>query len=145
MCPENLFLEDAKLTLYQGSPQILCLILITILEYLKKTHSEETIEAGDNGTPCRNGTPPWNQMIRQRIVRRVGDLKRLNNDPTNSCQCKSIMANQIAHQLLLNGRVKGRLKCRLPRTMEGDASVLTSSFYREEPETVIQDMKNGIG
>lgn len=29
--------------------------------------------------------------------------------------------------------------------MEGEASVLTSSFYREEPETVIQDMKNGIG
>lgn len=145
MRPENLFLEGAKLTLYQGSLQILCLILITILDYLKKTHSEETIEAGDNGTPCRNGTPTWNQMIQQRIVRRVGDLKHLNNDPTNSCQCKSVMANQIAHQLLLNSRFKGRLKCIVPRAIEGEASVLTSSFYREEPETVIQDTKNGIG
>lgn len=70
-------------------------------------------------------------------------LKNLSNDPTKSHTITSnVTANQIAHQLLLNGKVTTRQrKLKIERDEQTAVNMLKEPFNLGELELAIKDMK----
>ena len=71
-------------------------------------------------------------------------IRKLCDDPCKPKQHCNTIANQVAHQLLLNGRVPNRQpKVRLDRQQYPDDPEFTRAFTAEELDIGIRVLKNG--
>jgi hypothetical protein len=113
--------------------------------------SEETIQAGEAVlqavSECR--TERWCKLLsdldmRQNSRRAWKLIKNLENDPTTpTVTFREVTPDQIAHQILFNGKIPGK-KARgntLPTGL-GENSVLDTPFTVDELENSIQQMKD---
>lgn len=71
-------------------------------------------------------------------------MKNLSNDPTKSdFKHYDITPDQVAHQLLLNGKTTNRIsKTKLERDMENENNFLGDNFTVDEVYEAISQMKN---
>ncbi|KAI5754789.1 hypothetical protein M8J77_011499 [Diaphorina citri] len=71
-------------------------------------------------------------------------LKNLSNDPTKPEQAHNeITANQVAHQLLMNGKTNKRIpKTKLERNIANEKKFLNDDFCIRELQEAIKMMKN---
>lgn len=71
-------------------------------------------------------------------------IKKLSGDPTEIKQACAVTANQIAHQLLVNGKTSHRNKTpKIKRRHEGETDLLGDPFTLGELQKGIDRMKNG--
>ena len=134
---ESLIMLDKYKTSYKEDP--LAEDTITVGEHLIVSMTQErqrkwldTIESTDMP---RNSKKAWNL------------IQKLNNDPAiPKHQHYSVTANQVAHQLLVNGQTKGkkafRVKFRKNKKQNMEPN-LTSPFTAQEFSNGIGALKNG--
>ena len=71
-------------------------------------------------------------------------IRKFRGDPKVAPQQPKVTANEVAHQLLLNGKSgKGRKKIKLDRNKYSEDPGYTSPFTMEELETAISSLKPG--
>lgn len=71
-------------------------------------------------------------------------LRRLNNDPSAKHEHLNISPNQIAHQMILNGKLKTPTdKINLQKDINRERTNLAAAFTMVELETAVKRSRNG--
>lgn len=113
--------------------------------------SESTVEAGNRLISAIRETKRdhWIKTVEDLDLRRDSHkawrlLRRLSNDPTKTSVHYNVTANQIAHQLLMNGKPIYKHKVpRYQRVIQEESNDLTIPFSMAELEKAIGQTKNG--
>lgn len=114
--------------------------------------SDETIEAGEllMNSISESRREKWMNLLesldmKQNSRRAWKTVKNLSNDPKAPTIIQNnVTTNQIAHQLLMNGKTKGRnnKKLKIVRDFDNEQNSLEEPFMIGELELAIKEMKN---
>uniref|UniRef100_A0A6P7GXF8 Uncharacterized protein LOC114347680 n=1 Tax=Diabrotica virgifera virgifera TaxID=50390 RepID=A0A6P7GXF8_DIAVI len=120
-------------------------------EYSKDPFSEVTAEIGERLQQILSASRQerWSETLSKMDMTHSSKqawnmIKKLNGDPTEVKEPCAITPNQIAHQLLLNGKTNNRCKTpKIIRTQDQETTLLRNPFTIEELKNGIDCMKNG--
>jgi len=71
-------------------------------------------------------------------------MKKLNGDPTAQVSCTNVNANQVASELLRNGKPNKKIKKRkIKRNRDTECNNFQNDFTMEELNNSLQGMKDG--
>lgn len=119
--------------------------------YENDPFSDETLEAGEAlmESISESRSQKWMDLLenldmKQNSRRAWRTVKNLSNDPTTSKTIQSnVTANQVAHQLLLNGKTIGKCKkLKITRDTDNENNSLEDQFTIGELELAIKEMKS---
>lgn len=71
-------------------------------------------------------------------------IKKLNSDPIQPKQASNVTADQIAHQLLINGKTETRHRVgKITRNLENEKLLISTPFTTKDLNIAINSLKNG--
>ncbi|KAG7310409.1 hypothetical protein JYU34_003184 [Plutella xylostella] len=128
--------------------------LITIMEeyrsYESDPFSQMTIDLGNDLllAIAENNQQKWCKMLETVDMTHNSKkawkfIKRLDSDPTVANLHSNVTANQIAHQLLLNGKSTSRSPPLKISRQEDEVEFLSEPFTGRELQTALCHLKNG--
>lgn len=114
-------------------------------------YSMEAITAGQNLSTAlaKSKKERWIELLENLDMSKSSQkawqlLRRLNNDPTHNHGHANITPDQIAHQLVQNGRANfSKDRTKLKREPECESNHLSNDFSLHELRTAIKNCKNG--
>lgn len=113
--------------------------------------SEETITLGETliNHLCKDRNDRWHELIENTDMTKNSKkawqlIKRLSGDPVTHTYDINITANQVATQLLLNGKPGAKIKRgKLIRTLDAEQNNFQLDFTLDELNESLKEMKNG--
>jgi len=112
--------------------------------------SEETVTLGETliNHLCKYRNYRWHELIEDTDMTKNSKkawrlIKRLSGDPVTHTNDINVTTNQVATQLLLNGKPGAKIKRKIIRTLDTEKNNFQLDFTFDELNESLKEMKNG--